>query len=207
MFSWLTIFHGWIFSNMLSWHPVFHDIRKKYFMSSHFPWYSQISFHYISFCRWKQHPSSSVWVKITSHYNDIIMGTVLSQISSLTIVYSTFDSDPDERKHQSSTSLTFVLGIHGGLMNSPHKWPLTWKMFRFDDIIMPHNGVVQCSEPSSIFFLTHQPLAYVAAISKVDVSNSLHRVVALALAVKLLADEYHRSSRMRSQNWFRASIH
>ena len=42
------------------------------------------------------------------HYNDVIMGTITSQITSLTIVYSTDYSDADQRKHQSSASLAFV---------------------------------------------------------------------------------------------------
>ena len=36
------------------------------------------------------------------------MGEIASQITSLTIIYSTFYSDTDQRKHQSSTSLAFV---------------------------------------------------------------------------------------------------
>ena len=43
-------------------------------------------------------------------------------ITSLTIVCSTFCSDTDQRKHQSSASLAFVRE------NSPHKWPVTRKM-------------------------------------------------------------------------------
>ena len=38
--------------------------------------------------------------------------TMASQITSLTIVYSTVYSDADQRKHQSSASLAFVWGIH-----------------------------------------------------------------------------------------------
>ena len=33
-------------------------------------------------------------------------------------------------------SLVFVWGIHRGPVNSMHKWPVTWKMFPFDDVIM-----------------------------------------------------------------------
>ena len=40
------------------------------------------------------------------------MGGVASQITSLTIVYSTVYWDADQRKHQSSASLAFVRGIH-----------------------------------------------------------------------------------------------
>ena len=60
----------------------------------------------------------------------------MSQITSLTIVYSAVYSGEDQRKHQSSASLAFVRGIHRGPVNSPHKWPVTRKMFPFDDVIM-----------------------------------------------------------------------
>ena len=64
------------------------------------------------------------------------MGAVASQITSLTIVYSTVYSDADQRNHQSSASLAFVRGIYRGPVNSPHKWPVTRKIFPFDDVIM-----------------------------------------------------------------------
>ena len=63
------------------------------------------------------------------------MGTTTSQITSLTIVYSTV-SGADQRKHQSSASLAFVRGIHRWLVNYPHKWPVTRKMAPLDDVIM-----------------------------------------------------------------------
>ena len=58
------------------------------------------------------------------HYNDVIMGTIASKITSLTIVYSTVYSDADQRKHQSSASLAFVRGIHREPMKSPHRGPV-----------------------------------------------------------------------------------
>ena len=57
------------------------------------------------------------------HYNDIIMTTVASQITSLTFGYSIVYSGADQRKHQSSASLAIVWGIHR-------------EMFPFDDVIM-----------------------------------------------------------------------
>ena len=48
----------------------------------------------------------------TQHYDDVKMGAITSQITNLTIVYSTVYSDPDQRKHQRSASLAFVWGIH-----------------------------------------------------------------------------------------------
>ena len=59
-----------------------------------------------------------------------------SQITSSTIVYSTVYSGEDERKHQSSASLSFVRGIHRWSVNSAHKGPVTRKTFSFDDVIM-----------------------------------------------------------------------
>ena len=77
------------------------------------------------------------------HYDDVIMGAIASQITSLTIVYSTVYSGADQSKHQSSASLAFVWGIHRGPVNCPHKWPVTRKMFPFDDVIM----AMQCTAP------------------------------------------------------------
>ena len=64
------------------------------------------------------------------------MGMMASQITSLVIVYSTIYSGADQRKHQSSASLAFMRGIHQWLVNSPHKGPVTRKVFPFDDVIM-----------------------------------------------------------------------
>ena len=64
------------------------------------------------------------------------MSVMASQITRLTIVYATVHSGVDQRKHQSSASLAFVRGIHRSPLNSPHKGPVTRKMFPFDDVIM-----------------------------------------------------------------------
>ena len=77
-----------------------------------------------------------IYVGALLHYDDVIMGAMASQITSLTILYSTVYSDSDQRKHQSFASLAFVRGIHRWPVNSPHKWPVTVKMFLFDDVIM-----------------------------------------------------------------------
>ena len=85
----------------------------------------------------------------STHYGDVIMGAIASQITSLTIVYSTVCSDADQRNYQSSASLTFVRGIHRGPVNSPHTWPVTRKIFPFDDVI------ICCREIKFIFSETN----------------------------------------------------
>ena len=64
------------------------------------------------------------------------MDAMASQITSLTIVYSTVYWGADQGKHLSSASLGFVRGIHRWRVNSPHKGPETQKMVPFDDVIM-----------------------------------------------------------------------
>ena len=75
-------------------------------------------------------------VLLKSHYNDVLMSAMASQITSLTIFYSAVYSGADQRKHQSPASLAFVRGIHRWPVNSPHKGPVTRKMFPFDDVII-----------------------------------------------------------------------
>ena len=67
-------------------------------------------------------------------------GANASQITSLTVVCLTVYSGADQRKHISSASLAFVRGIHRRPVNSPHKWPVTRKMFPFDDVKMRVKG-------------------------------------------------------------------
>ena len=88
-----------------------------------------------------------------SHYSDVTMGPVASEITSLTIVYSTVYSGSDHRKHQSSVPLAIVRGNHRWPVNSSHKWPVTWKMFPFDDVIM-RRAAWYCHTLSKSFYCT-----------------------------------------------------
>ena len=69
-------------------------------------------------------------------YGNVKRGAMASQITGVSIVYSIACSGADQRKHQSSASMAFVKGIHWSPVNSPHKGPVTRKMFPFDDVIM-----------------------------------------------------------------------
>ena len=75
-------------------------------------------------------------IRPSYHYGDVIMGEMASQITSLTTVYSNVYSGADQRKHWSSASLALVSGIQRRPVNSPHKGPVSRKMFPFDDVIM-----------------------------------------------------------------------
>ena len=81
-----------------------------------------------------------------------------SQIISLTIVYSTVYLGTDQRKDQSSASLALVRGIHRWPVNSPHKWPVTRKMFPFDDVIMWHFYYETAGDVWDMQIIVHLPL-------------------------------------------------
>ena len=93
--------------------------------------------HYLTIHMVCQHKAQSalqmcIWSKIVKHYSDVIMSAMASQITSLTIVYPTVYSSEDQRKHQSCAPLALVRGIQRRPVNSPHRGPVTRKMFPFD---------------------------------------------------------------------------
>ena len=114
---------------------------KRLFKLRNFCW--ELSF----FHRDAMRDSHSLNAKLSIHYNDVMMGAIASQITSLAIVYSIVYSAADHRKHQSSASPAFVRGIHRRPVNSPHKWPATRKMFSFDDVIMISHNTVDVTSP------------------------------------------------------------
>ena len=134
------------------------NLKQKYFgrcvsneVSRNWRAYSRRYFDYLIHCKRyvqfiKQKSSSCAknvgaylhaysTVNCVTHYNDVIMSSMASQIS-LTIVYSTVYSGAYQIKHPRSAPLAFVRGIHRWPVNSPHKGPVIRKMFPFDDAIM-----------------------------------------------------------------------
>ena len=69
---------------------------------------------------------------------------MVSQITSLTIVYSTVCLGAYQRKYQSSASLRFW-GEFTGDRRIPHKVPVTRKMFLFDDVIMGEHPAIHAN--------------------------------------------------------------
>ena len=81
-------------------------------------------------CMWKR---SQVVLALKWRHNE---RDGVSNDRGVSIVRSTVGSGADQRKHQSPTSLAFVMGIHRWPGNSTHKSPVTRKMFPFNDVIM-----------------------------------------------------------------------
>ena len=111
-----------------------------------------------SFCCQRKH----IGIIRSHHYNDVIMGTIASQTTSLASVYSPVWLGADQRKHQSSASLAFVRGIHRTSVNSPHKATVTRKMFPFYDVIMYQSASVHIiyTKPQPLMISFHLKIGY-----------------------------------------------
>ena len=71
-----------------------------------------------------------------THYSDVIMNPIASQIAGVSSVCSSVWLGADHKKHQSSVSLVFVRGIGRIPVNSPRKGPVMRKLFPFYDVIV-----------------------------------------------------------------------
>ena len=91
--------------------------------------------HYLYFFLFFVWHSLKFWYPVLVNYCNVIMSAMASQITGVTIVYSTVHSGADQRKHQSSVSLAFVRGIRQWQEHSPHKGPVPRKLSPFDDVI------------------------------------------------------------------------
>ena len=69
------------------------------------------------------------------------MGTIASQITSLTIVYSTVYSDADQRKHQKRRATGLCAGNSPGTGEFPAQMASDAENVSFDDVIMGHGYV------------------------------------------------------------------
>ena len=107
----------------------------------------EIKYTYI----WKRYLSCIDCAMYTTHwhYNYVIMSATVSQITGISIVCLTVCSGTNQRKHQSSASRAFVKGIHRWPVDSPHKGPVTQKMFPFDDVVTEMGHIMMMSEMAS----------------------------------------------------------
>ena len=146
-------------------------------------WKHRIQFPYIYSPRWcyiefKQEQ----WL---SHYDDVIMGAMASQITSLTIVYSIVYSGTDQRKN----------------IKAPRHWPL-YGEFTGDRWIPRTNGQLR----GKCFHLMTSSCSLAVGRSGGNVRNviseHMYGVISWALLVKLLSGECHRTPLMITQHWF-----
>ena len=125
-----------IFSNAFSWKNIVASTFKFHgLFQVCFHWSNRQQFS-MAWGQTKDTPFPTLMMGQALHYSDVIMGAMGSQITSRTIVYPPFIQGADQRKHQSFASLAFVWGIHRWPVNSPHKGPVTRKIFPFDDVII-----------------------------------------------------------------------
>ena len=96
----------------------------------------------------------------TFHYNDVIITTIASQITSLAVVCSTVYSDADQRKHQSSASLVFVWGIHRDRWIPRTKGQLRGKCFH----LMTSSCTVQGEDN---LLVLHGPIYCLTGVTKI----------------------------------------
>ena len=122
------------------------------------------------------------------------MGAMAPQITCLTIIYSTVDSGADQRKHQCSTSPAFLREYHRWPVNSPHKRPVTRKMFPFDDVFMTRSLISTSWDPSSELYTCWPcPRQFTSELTLVSLweFHNIHKVCLSLLA--LSRDRHHRT--------------
>ena len=144
--------------------------------------------------------------KKNGHYNDVIKIPMASQITSVSILSSSVCSGADVRKHQSSVSLAFVMGIHRWPVNYPHTGPVTRKMVPFADVIMvPYLFTLTTTwllssgiKPVSVFCVQHKNCSTVFGVyTDLNVVTDLvpwwrHQMEAFSALLAICA-EIHRS--------------
>ena len=90
------------------------------------------------------HGSTHLCTNRNSHYYDVIMGAISSQITSLKIVYWIVNSGTDQRKYQSSASL----GIHRSIWwRHLEKWTVIFRVTNVN--IMAAISLAPCITKSS----------------------------------------------------------
>ena len=159
----------------------------------------------------------------SDHCSDIIMSAMTSQITSVSIVCSTVCSRVDQRKYQISASLSFVRGIQRSPVDSPHKGPVTRKIFPLGDVIMDYEI---CTSPICLLRLVNQqsrqsvPIRFFSRkkwqesvkwrvnsgssgrlmIFEVAFSSLFQWMISWVFSVKLPSGKHHKTSLMTNQH-------
>ena len=107
------------------------------------------------------------------HYSDVMVSAMASQVTSLRIVYSTFDSSADQTKYQSSASLASVRGTRRWPMISPHKGPMKQKCFNL-------------MKPTCVMWISHQAARLWILCGFVVSKSVTHNLLSNRLVIKPL---------------------
>ena len=210
-------------SHCMSWHDQIttharlQHITSHVISQHHLAWYTCLTINIVdarNVCDGMDNDIDIALVNITLcislHYSDLIMSTMASQITGVSIVYSTVCSGTDKRKRQKSASLAFVRGIHRWPVNSPHKGPVTRKTFHFDDVIMQtFNQDIDNRTPAlwdilnvdENSLLTRWSLGYVT--SKTYIRTYFTDKGNTTSPWHCLSVECHKTSLIPSHNWLR----
>ena len=98
-----------------------------------------------------------IWVNAShgsaNYYRDVTMSAMASQITDISTICSTVCWGAHQRKHQSSTSLAFVRGIHRWPVDSLHKGPVMRKYFHLMTPCTRNITTTEQSIPKSCAYL------------------------------------------------------
>ena len=85
--------------------------------------------------------------KSIRYYSDIIMSAMASQITGVSVVYSTVCSGAHKKHIKALRHWPLWVEINRWPVNSPHKGPVTRKFFPFDGVVMAifFNSYSQCN--------------------------------------------------------------
>ena len=156
---------------------------KMWSRLTNFHWQHCTQNYHLQFCPHDVQGDEFNW----QHYDDVIMDSISSQITSLTIVYPTFHSGADQIKHQSSASLAFVWEIHRWAVNFPHKWPVARKMFPFDDVIMAKKGLIPTQDKFLCCFYSLNTCIGAYEFGKLFVQMCLQATIKIFLCYLILS--------------------
>ena len=156
---------------------------------------------------WKGKVKRPEWTN-NKHHSDVIMGTMASQTTSLTIVYN----NRLERRRSKKTSKLRVTGLCAGIhrwpVNSPHKGPVTRKMFPFDDVIMITTApLISRNIIFKLWQLPKQPVTRMLSVWRhFRFSESNHNGGAIQKQILLLSLSYSYYCHVARNHWQSFSI-
>ena len=137
---------------------------------------------------WFSYINSTLALQMTNHYCDVKMGAMASQITSLTIAYTTVYSGTDQRKHQSSASLAFVWGIHQwrefpAQMASNAENVSIWWRHHSSRMKIPSVLIILKIDPTGDQNISHAKGIFIY-LPNIHIQNKVHKFKAIYLVLR-----------------------